>query len=553
MARAASGVLDRSPSFHRLCLFFCTGFICVVVGRAGLQAQAPPAAVKAVPAAVDAASAQALALDQKVMADARNSSEVLKNLTYLSDDIGARLTGSASLRRANDWTALKMQEYGLSNVHLEPWTIPAAWERGRATARIVEPDNGRTLSVAAMAWTAGTNGKVSGDVVVIKAQNTRELAGYKGKLKNAIVLPGPPAAVRPIGQKGWDLWMGRPARQTASVAPPAPKADGKPQAGGNGKAPAPKTPSAANGPPNLFSLYRQMTFGRELTEFLRAEGAAALLQDAAKPHGLLNMSGSWGASTDRGNAVEPLPTLFVVHEHYALLHRLATRPAPARTRVELEVVNKVIPGPVVCYNTVGEIRGRDKPDELVILGAHLDSWDLGQGTTDNGTGSMVVLEAARILARCGVQPRRTIRFILFTGEEQGLHGSQAYVKQHKDEMARTSMCLVHDTGTGRVESIGLHGRKAARPILEAELATLRQVGLQELNLGFLPGSDHMRFHLAGVPGFLCDQNMDDYFLTHHSQSDTLDKVNEADLIQGVQVMAVAALRVANLPLLLPRN
>src|SRR5437899_2628785 len=184
MARAARGVLDRSPSFHRLCLVICTGFIGVVVGRTGLQAQAPPAAAKAAPAALDAASAQALALDQKVMADARNNSEVLKNLTYLSDDIGARLTGSANLRRANDWTALKMQEYGLSNVHLEPWTIPAAWERGRATARIVEPDNGRTLSVAAMAWTAGTNGKVSGDVVFIKAQNSRELAGYKGKLKN---------------------------------------------------------------------------------------------------------------------------------------------------------------------------------------------------------------------------------------------------------------------------------------------------------------------------------------------------------------------------------
>jgi hypothetical protein len=505
-----------------------------------------------------------VALDQKVMADAKANSEVLKNLTYLSDEIGPRLTGSPNLRRANDWTAMKMQEYGLANVHLEPWTIPAAWERGPATARIIEPDNGRTISVAAMAWTPGTNGKITGDVIVIKGQSSGELAAYKGKLKGAIILQGPPAQVRPITEKGWQLWTGRQPRQNESV----PGKDGKvsdvkaskAMSGTNGKVASPaKSPAgdpAAKPAPgntmNLFSFYRQMTFRRELTEFCRKEGAAAILQDAAKPHGLLNMGGSW-AGNDRATAIEPLPTLFVAHEHYALLHRLASRPAPERTRLELEVVNHVVPGPVVCYNTMGEIRGTEKPDEYVVLGAHLDSWDLGQGTSDNGTGSMVVLEAARVLSKCGVKPRRTIRFVLFSGEEQGLHGSRAYVRQHKEELPRTSMCLVHDTGTGRVESIGLHGRKAAKPILDSELVSLKQVGLKDLTLGFLPGSDHLSFHLAGVPGFLCDQNMDEYFLTHHSQSDTLDKVNEAELIQGVQVMAVAALRVANLPSLLPRD
>jgi Zn-dependent M28 family amino/carboxypeptidase len=166
---------------------------------------------------------------------------------------------------------------------------------------------------------------------------------------------------------------------------------------------------------------------------------------------------------------------------------------------------------------------------------------------------MVVLEAARVLAHCGNQPLRTIRFILFSGEEQGLCGSQAYVKDHKAEMSRISMCLVHDTGTGRVESFGLHGRKAAQKVLERELASLKEIGLKELHQGYLPGSDHWSFHQAGVPGFLCDQNMDEYFLTHHSQSDTFDKANEADLIQGVQVMALAASRIANLPTLLPRD
>src|SRR5262249_59827259 len=139
-------------------------------------------------------------------------------------------------------------------------------------------------------------------------------------------------------------------------------------------------------------------------------GAAGRPQDAGKPHGLLTTTGSWRGN-DRASGAEPLPALFMAHEHYALLYRLATRPEPARTRVELEVTNKLIPGPLTVYNTMGEIPGSDKPDELVVVGAHLDSWDLAQGTTDNGTGSCVVLEAARILARSGVRPRRTIRLL----------------------------------------------------------------------------------------------------------------------------------------------
>src|SRR5262249_39513363 len=172
-----------------------------------------------------------------------------------------------------------------------------------------------------------------------------------------------------------------------------------------------------------------------------------------------------GRGPDRPGA-EPIPSAFMAHEHYALLYRLASRPEPARTRVEVEIQNKLIPGPIAVYNTVGEIRGSEKPDEFVVVGAHLDSWDLGQGTTDNGTGSSVVLEAARVLAKCGTPPKRTIRFVLFSGEEQGLHGSRNYVKDHKDEMDRTSMCLVHDYGTGRITALGLQGREALKPILE---------------------------------------------------------------------------------------
>jgi len=164
-----------------------------------------------------------------------------------------------------------------------------------------------------------------------------------------------------------------------------------------------------------------------------------------------------------------------------------------------------------------------------------------------------VLETARILAQSGIKPKRTIRFVLFTGEEQGLMGSKAYCEKHKAELPKISMCLVHDTGTGKAIGIGTQGRPIIKPILEAELTSLTALGLKEINSRSLGGSDHASFDQAGVPGFALQQDMSEYRLTHHTQSDTLDKAHEADLIQGAQVMAVTALRVANMPELLPRD
>jgi len=248
-----------------------------------------------------------------------------------------------------------------------------------------------------------------------------------------------------------------------------------------------------------------------------------------------------------------VPTLYVAHEHYSMLHRLATRPDGPKPKIELEMTNTFIPGPLVVYNTVGEIKGSEKPDEFVVLGAHIDSWDLAQGTTDNGTGTCIVLEAARALAKSGIKPKRTIRFCLFSGEEQGLHGSRQYVEKHKGEMPKTSMCLVHDTGTGKVTGIGLQGRAAIKPILDAELISLKELGVSDISLRSMSGSDHQSFERAGVPGFMIAQDMSEYRFTHHTQTDTLDKAKDENLIQGAQVMAVAALRVANLPDLLPRD
>jgi carboxypeptidase Q len=485
----------------------------------GLLAAVTAAAAAQKPAPADAA----VELDKKLIAGAKADSQILANLKYLCDEIGPRLTSSAALKRANLWAAERMKAHGLVNVRLEPWSIPEGWQRGHARARIVEPDNGRSLSVASMGWHPGTPGKVQGDVVVLKASDSKELAAYKGKLKGAVVLLGPPAKL------------------------PALK-DPDAMGGQLGAGPDPGKGAGKKGKRSFEGFF---AFRKERAEFLVREGAAGVLSDAGKHFGLLFTSGGWQGK-DRPSAGNRLPTLAVAHNHYELLYRLATRPAPARTRVELDVSNTFVPGPLPVHNTVGEIRGKEKPDELVVVGAHLDSWDLGQGATDNGTGTAVVLEAARVLAKCGTPPRRTIRFVLFTGEEQGLHGSRAYVQKHKDELPRTSACLVHDTGTGKVVGLGGGGRPAVRELLEKELVSLKPLGLTDFPARVMGGSDHASFNRAGVPGFIFKQERAGYQFTHHSQADTFDRVREADLVQGAQVMAVAAMRLANLPELLPR-
>ena len=495
--------------FSRLLLSAAVGGLCLFLTN---RAPAAPLEVAPPPHMI------AGDVDRALIAEVKARSELMTNLEYLSDHIGGRLTGSASLEKANKWAAEKMKGYGLENVRLEPWEIPYGWERGPASMKLVEPDTGRTLLIASRGWTPGTKGKITADVVFVKnPRTTDDLKPYKGKLKGAVVLLAEPTKVAPVT----DLNYG-------------------PAAGAKKDEKRERPPSDA--------------FVKELMGFLKAEGVACQVTDAGKPHGLLVTTGGWGA--DRAAAEEGFPRVFMAHEHYALLHRLATRDG-ATTRVEVEIANTFIPGPITVYNTIGEVRGGEKPDEVVVVGAHLDSWELGSGTTDNGTGSCVVLETARAvaaLAKQGQRPKRTIRFCLFTGEEQGLYGSRRYVEKYKADMPKHSVALVHDTGTGKVLGFGTQGRKNIVPVLEPQLDSLKAVdGWKGLDTGGIGGTDHLPFEGAGVPGFACRQDMDEYRLTHHTQSDTFDKAKGPNLIQGAQVMAVTAVRIANLPDLLPRK
>jgi len=505
----------------------------------------------------------AVALDKSIIDGATKNSEIMKNLGYLSDQIGPRLTGSESLRRANEWAADVMKSYGLENVHQEGWQVPTGWQRGTATAKIVEPNNGQSILIAARGWSPSTKGKIVGEVVLFDAKSSKDLDKYRGKLKNALIMRGAPnqnvavvpdlsAPQREFGGLGGGR---RGAEKDGKKADGEKKDAKKSEPGDKGAAPG-KLPAADNAAqgrrgnfdPEQFTRMRQ--FQNEVDQFLRDEGAAASFSDAGKPQGLLVTTGSWRGQ-DRVTAPEPLPGAFISHEHYAMLYRMAKK---GPVKLEVEIVNKFIPGPITCYNTIGEIKGAKKPDEFVVVGAHIDSWDLASGTTDNGTGTCIVLETARILKALGVKPDRTIRFCLFSGEEQGLHGSKNYVKQYESELPKMSMCLVHVTGTGKVQGIGLQGREVLKPILEKELASLKPLGVTNISLGGIGGgSDHASFDGAGVPGFAVMQDMREYTFTHHTQSDTLDKVHEDNLIQGAQVLAVSAVRVANLDKLLPRD
>jgi Zn-dependent M28 family amino/carboxypeptidase len=282
----------------------------------------------------------------------------------------------------------------------------------------------------------------------------------------------------------------------------------------------------------------------------KVEKPLAMLVSSEKKDDHMTMNGS----PIEGEGLTHVPTAFIANEHAELLKRLAAR--GEKMRMEIQIGGETSPAPVKAYNVIAEIRGSEWPDQVVIIGGHQDSWDLGTGATDNGTGSMAVLEAARALVKSEVKPKRTIRFILFTGEEQGLNGSKEYVKQHKSELAKISAVLVHDTGTGKTLTIGLMGNYPARETLSYvlnPLARTKEIGLSEPTLREMGGTDHVPFDAEGVPGFWCVQDPVDYDRTHHSQADTIERVRWDDLAEGAQVLAVFAYNVAQLPDLLPRK
>ncbi len=448
-----------------------------------------------------------------------NKSQVMKNLQYLTDVIGPRLTGSPAARVANDWTMKQFQSYG-ADAHLEQWNFGGTWERGAMWMRLVAP-RAHDVVAASWAWAPGTNGKpVTGPVVRIDASAPESLDAYKAKVKGAWVMLRAPAMV-------WN-----------NDGPPMTAADSQRQrAFFRGFQPQAPRDSAARA--------RQQQFNADQPFLLRAAGALGILLDAGKEQDLLNMSGS-------PTRVLPLPQVVVAHEEYGMFDRLLGLGVTPQLQASIQNTLNMKDS-VPQWNTVAEIRGTELPGQVVIVGAHLDSWDLGTGATDNGTGSMATLEAARIIAQSGLQPKRTIRFVLFTGEEEGLIGSRKYAEQHAGEADSIQAVIVLDNGAGAVTGQALQGRPELFGLWRAILAPLHGLNADTVTDASKGGTDHLSFLPYGVPGFNFNQITRGYNHTHHSQSDTWDKAIDWDLRQASTVMAVSAFELANLPGMIPRG
>ena len=459
-------------------------------------------------------------MDTKIVEQVKTDEPQLKaNLTYLADRIGPRLTGSAETRRKPATGPKSNSRPRDCRTRISsPGPSRRAWSRVTAVGRVVSPAE-QQLTLAAYGWSPSTSGTVRGQVIAVKAERVEDLDQYKGKLKGAIVLVGEPGELVPPENPLLTPFD----RMSIPIALPKALAEER----------------------NLEEIIKVM---REMRAFLENEGAAAVLTAPDKWYGLLNMS-----TTTREYKQGKVPTASITRENHGLISRLLEG---GPVEVEVNIQNTFSDKPVEVYNTVAEIPGTEKPDEVVIIGGHLDSWDLGTGATDNGTGSMAVIEAARALQKLGVKPKRTIRFVLFTGEEQGLNGSRAYVKAHKDQLGKISGVLVHDSGTGKVLTVGLMANYAVRETIDHALyplALAKGVELAEPSLRTEGGSDHVPFDDEGVPAFWCVQENADYDRMHHSQADTLDHVRWDDLTEGAQVLAVFAYNVAQLPDMLPRK
>ena len=448
--------------------------------------------------------------DQKVLDEVNAHSELMKNLEYLTTEIGPRLTGSAQMNRASDWTLQRFKDYGIE-AHLETTEIPHAWTRGQDLAEITAPF-ARPLEIRAAGWSKATDGPVTGNVVFLDLSNPSELEKQKSKLKGAIIMTRLPAALPAESEI--------PNNAYDAVIPPS---RGVPNPGGRAR-------------------FRER---QQMMQAAADAGAAVALMDSGKRDSLFNMTAF--------SRYQPshVPIAFLSHEDYSLVYRLLQR-GPVTMKVNL--TGTFSPNPAKTSITVAEIKGSEHPEERVIIGGHLDSWDLGQGAIDNGTGAMATIEAARTLRALGWKPKRTITFILFTGEEQGGIGADLFVKNHESEIPKMDAALIHDLGTAKVFTIVLENQYETVPLVQEIYQPLQEIfGLDALDTRYYGSSDHVEFLDKGVPSYFCLQKPDHYGQAHHSQADTFDKVIPDEINQGAALLAAWAWNVSEMPTALPHH
>ena len=486
----------------------------------------------------------------KIRREAQSNSQILKTVHMLTDVYGPRLTGSPSLKAAGEWAIEQMTAWGLQNGHLEPWDFGhPGWANEHLAVHIVAPVKD-ALVVEALAWTPGTNGPVRGGAVLITvpSQPTRDvLTAHLDTLKAAV--------------RGKFVLVGSPQQVLITFEPPPLRRedrDVQAQFGTPGPAASVAAPAAAAATPapNANAPLSTNEIDEQVNRFLLANGALGRVNDAGRDHGQIRAF----SNRTYDPAAAP-PTVVMRNEDYGRIARLL---ADARSvELEFDIVNRVYPEGRTSYNTIAEIPGTDKASEVVMLGAHLDSWHSATGATDNAIGCAIMMEAVRILKTVGARPRRTIRIALWSGEEQGLLGSQAYVRDHfgmfenpKPEYQNFAGYFNVDSGTGRVRGLTVFGPEAAARILREAVAPLKDLGVagaaatRSRQRG---GTDSTSFNEAGLPGIGTQLDPIQYqTYTWHTNLDTYERIVEEDVKNSATVVAAGVYHLAMRDEKLPR-
>ena len=475
-----------------------------------------------------------LSVVEQIREEGLERSQMDEMALYLTDVIGPRLTASPGIRRAREWLSGKMTEFGLQNVNIEAYgEFGQGWSREEFSGRILTPYV-QPLHAQPAAWTGSTNGTVTGPVLIIRADSVSDLEQYRGQLANAWVLLDSAVDIDPE----FEQWDRRFEIETLMT---------------------PAEPSVGAGRPQRTAemmarmrerRQRQQALRAARAEVFREEGVAGLLSRSSRNYGILR-STSNNAGRDPNNP-EPLPQLVVSAEQYGQIYRNVANGEPVS--VEVNVQNQFHADDLNGYNLLADIPGSDLSDEYVMIGGHLDSWYMGTGAVDNAAGCLVMLEAMRILEALDLQPRRTIRIGLWTGEEQGYLGSRGWLNLHPELHDDISAYLNFDNGTGKIRGIYTQMNEGVIPIFEQILWPFRDLDVVSVWNRNTSGTDHIPFDGAGIPGFQFIQDPIEYTARHHhTYLDTYDHMLIEDLIHSAIVVASTAYHLAMRDEMLPRK
>jgi carboxypeptidase Q len=518
-------------------------------------------------------SSNALSVVSEIKTEAFNNSQVMDTLSYLSDMYGPRLTASPEFDEAAKWAIDRLKSYGIQNVHEEPWgPFGRSWSIDGYTVDMMTPRYSH-LVAAPLAWSGPTNGPVTGDVIEApmpaREYNPRTLATdiqefetkWKGKLKGKIVLvtdvPHEPPSTQPDFERYTDERLAELAKAPMPVV--RKKIDFQ-------KLDVPNDPGARReffqslSAADMDEIFDRLAKERaKLSAFLHDEGVLAVLRADPRAHNGLDFAEA--AGSEKASVPQAPPTFIVTAEQYSRMSRLLAKNAKVTVRVNLKV--KESDKDEMAHDIIGEIPGSSKPDEVVMIGAHFDSWHTGTGATDNGAGSAVMIEVMRVLKKLNLPLNRTVRIGLWSGEEQGLYGSKAYVKQHfadpktmkcSDEHQHFDAYLNLDNGSGKIRGVYLQGNDAARPLFEKYLAPFHDMGASTITLRNTGGTDHLSFDAVGLPGFQFIQDPLDYgTVTHHSNMDTYSHAVPEDLMQASAIIATLVYDIADSEEKFPRK